>query len=209
MSSAIILAAGKSTRMKSGINKHLHIIRNKTILEHIVETVSKVADERIIVVVGHQKESIIEALGKFRHVVFVHQNEQQGTGHAVLVCKDTFSNTKGSVFIIPGDTPFIKPETLQKMQKVFDETQSLVTLLTARVQNPHSYGRIVMNKGGKIKKIVEARDAGKHELSINHINAGIYLADVHFLFEALAKVFIFFLKPSQRSVIRMIRKNII
>jgi len=188
VSSAIILAAGKSTRMKSDVNKHLHIVHNKTILEHIVETVSKIADERIVVVVGHQKERIIESLGKFKRVIFVHQTEQLGTGHAVLVCKDTFAHMKGAVFIIPGDTPFIKPETLRRMQKIFDETQSLITLLTARVDKPHSYGRIVMHKTGKIKKIVEARDATRQELTINHINAAIYLADVHFLFEALAKV---------------------
>ena len=188
MSSAIILAAGKSTRMQSELNKHLHVLHDKTVLQHIVDTVQSVVDDRIIIVVGYQKEKIKKSLKTFPHLIFVHQKEQLGTGHAVRVCKDVLNGLKGSTFILPGDTPLIKPHTLQKMKKKFTETKSLITLLVACVHEPGSYGRIILNEAGNVEKIVEARDATKDELAINVINSGIYLADISFLFQALENI---------------------
>jgi bifunctional UDP-N-acetylglucosamine pyrophosphorylase/glucosamine-1-phosphate N-acetyltransferase len=184
---ALILAAGLGTRMKSTRAKVLHMVLSEPMIRHVVQTVNSVGFDNIIVIVGHQKEEVMVVLDDF-HVSFVVQEEQLGTGHAVLCAEKQLQAIGGTVMILNGDVPLISKVSLQQMLTKHQEEKTPLTIMTTTLQNPTGYGRIQRNDQGQLLAIVEEKDATEDQKRIKEINAGIYCAEVPFLFEALARV---------------------
>jgi bifunctional UDP-N-acetylglucosamine pyrophosphorylase/glucosamine-1-phosphate N-acetyltransferase len=185
--SVIILAAGKGTRMKSDKAKVLHEVFYAPMIHHVINATSPVQPLQTVVIVGHQQSVVEEALTSF-DLDFVIQEEQLGTGHAVLVAESSITSNAQTIMILCGDTPLIKTDTLVKMYHYHQEQHAALTLMTTILDNPTNYGRIVCDSKNKIQGIVEQKDASKEQLEIKEINAGIYCVEPTFLFTALKKV---------------------
>lgn len=183
----IVLAAGKGTRMKSDKAKVLHEVFSSPMVHHVLNAIAPLNPEQTITIIGHQREKVLAALKSFSTIT-VTQEEQLGTGHAVLVAESAVSTASDSVMILCGDTPLIRPETLQEMYEVHLSTNSTLTLMTTVLDNPTNYGRIITDSNGQVKGIVEQKDATPEQLKICEINAGIYCVEKSFLFESLKKV---------------------
>ncbi|MFC4651313.1 bifunctional UDP-N-acetylglucosamine diphosphorylase/glucosamine-1-phosphate N-acetyltransferase GlmU [Lactococcus nasutitermitis] len=183
---AIVLAAGKGTRMKSALPKVLHEVSGKTMLAHVLNHVSEVDMQKRIVIVGHEAEKVIATLPKGTN--FVKQTEQLGTGHAVRIAADLLANEDGATLVIAGDTPLISGETLNALFNYHFAQKATATILTAIAPNPTGYGRIVRGENGSVEKIVEQKDASDSEKEIKEINTGTYIFDNKALFKALKEV---------------------
>lgn len=184
---AIVLAAGKGTRMKSELAKVLHPVFFQPMVCHVLEALSAVGPEQTVVVTGHQAERVEEALAPFA-VSFVRQQEQLGTGHAALSAEGVLGEKRGVALILCGDTPLVKATTLRAMIADHCRQQSTISVMTTIVDDPTNYGRIVANAHGAIERIVEEKDADAAVRAISEINAGIYCVDLAFLFAALREV---------------------
>jgi bifunctional UDP-N-acetylglucosamine pyrophosphorylase/glucosamine-1-phosphate N-acetyltransferase len=180
----LILAAGKSTRMKSKYAKVLHRAGGRALIEHSVNAAGAVSSD-IFVVVGHSSDQVKAAVPA---VKFVEQQEQLGTGHAVLAARENFSGYSGDVLVMPGDVPLVTPRTLEAFMKFHRDGGFEASVLTADIENPSGYGRIVRSSGGEVKSIVEHRDASPEVLKIHEINSGIYIFGVEILFESLSRL---------------------
>jgi len=185
--STIILAAGKGTRMKSGKAKVLHEVFFAPMVQHVIEATLPLQPERTVVIVGHQNDKVEEALHGY-HIEFALQKEQLGTGHAVLTAETAMGETNGHVMILCGDTPLIRPQTLQAMYSHHLEQGATITLMSTILENPATYGRIISDASGKVHAIVEHKDADESQLLVKEINAGIYCVATSFLFSALKNV---------------------
>ena len=183
---AIILAAGKGTRMKSERAKVLHELFFKPMLHHVLDTVTVADIEQIAVITGHQGEEVLASLDEYSFTPVI-QEEQLGTGHAVL-CAQEACAASDLIMILCGDTPLIRPQTLQAMITQHRENRDSLTLMTTHLANPFGYGRIISDRDGQILEIVEEKDADPEQRKINEINGGIYLVDRKFLFQALDQV---------------------
>ena len=184
---ALILAAGLGTRMKSTRAKVLHTVLSEPMIRIVVQTVNSVGFDNILVVVGHQKEEVMAVLDDFQ-VSFVVQEEQLGTGHAVLCAESQLQAIGGTVMILNGDVPLISKDSLQQMLTAHQDKKQALTIMTTLLENPSNYGRILRNEQGQLLAIVEEKDATVDQKKIKEINAGIYCAAVPFLFEALRMV---------------------
>jgi len=184
----IILAAGRGTRMKSDLPKVVFELAGKPMINRVVETAQKIDSDLIVVVVGHKKEIVIEVVPKNEKIKFIEQKEQNGTGHAVMVTKDVFKDFKGDVFILCGDVPLLRSETLEKMLDKHREKKAACTVLTVVMNDTLKYGRIVRNKDGNVQKIVEHKDASEEEKKIKEINSAIYCFDAQSMFSALNRI---------------------
>ena len=185
--SCVVLAAGKGTRMKSDKAKVLHEVFFAPMLHHVLAAVNSPRIDRTIAIVGHQKERVADTLKNFQ-VSLVVQEEQLGTGHAVLCARDLLADSAGTVLILCGDTPLIRAETIEKMLAQHSGTNATLTVMTTRLADPTNYGRIVCDVQGNVLQIVEEKDATSAQRKIDEINAGIYCAESAFLFEALQQV---------------------
>ena len=183
---AVILAAGKGTRMQSKLYKVLHKVCDRTMVELVLDSLSDLEMQEVITVVGHGAERVKEVLGD--RTKFVLQAEQLGTAHAVKVAKDELKDKEGTTIVMYGDTPLIRPETINSMLDHHENTNAKATVLTAIADNPFAYGRIIRDVNGKLVKIVEEKDATEQEKKIKEINSGIYCFDNKLLFEMLEKV---------------------
>ncbi|MCI5167027.1 MAG: bifunctional N-acetylglucosamine-1-phosphate uridyltransferase/glucosamine-1-phosphate acetyltransferase [Candidatus Electrothrix sp. GM3_4] len=188
--SAVILAAGKGTRMKSDQAKVLHELFFKPMLHHVLDSVAATDIEHIAVIVGHQRERVLGSLQEaptpyqFTPVV---QEEQLGTGHAVL-CAESACKSADLVMILCGDTPLIRSETLQAMIDRHQESKAVLTLMTTVLDDPFGYGRIMTDADGGVVEIVEQKDANEEQRTVREVNAGIYLVNADFLFSVLRQV---------------------
>jgi bifunctional UDP-N-acetylglucosamine pyrophosphorylase / glucosamine-1-phosphate N-acetyltransferase len=180
----LILAAGKSTRMKSKYAKVVHRAGGRTIIEHVLGVARSLATD-ISIVVGHSADQVKAAVSE---VTFVDQKEQLGTGHAVLSARDQFSGYDGDVLVLPGDVPLITAETLQAFVAFHKEGGFHASVLTAELANPDGYGRIVRRNGAELDSIVEHRDASPEIRNLREINSGIYVFNARELFDSLARV---------------------
>ena len=184
----IVLAAGKGTRMKSNRAKVLHQLGGRELVRHVLVSCEPLDAARTVVVVGHQAEAVQEACkGHASH--FALQSEQRGTGHAVLTARDeALSDFTGDVLILYGDVPLLTEDSLRRLLNEHRTSQAAVSLLTAMVDDPHGYGRIVRNDSGALVRIVEEKDATDAERLIQEMNPGIYCVRSEFLFPALDRL---------------------
>ena len=184
----IILAAGQGTRMKSCLPKVLHSVGGKPLLGHVLAAARRLNPIRVAVVIGHGAGAVRQAYPD-NDIRWVIQEQQLGTGHAVLSARDIFHDFGGDVLILSGDVPLIKASTLQSMLEFHRREQAAVTLLTATLADPAGYGRILRTSdGAAVARIVEEKDATAEQRRIGEVNAGIYVASAEFLFAALTKV---------------------
>ncbi|MDP3639775.1 MAG: NTP transferase domain-containing protein [Nanoarchaeota archaeon] len=182
---AIILAAGKGTRFASEKTKVLHCIAGKPLVLHVVEKAKMLGVQQPIVVLGYQGEAVREALQHVPGVQFAWQREQLGTGHAVLMALPLLGGDEDEVLILYGDVPCLALATLQHLRIVHETAKNTLTLLTAVLDNPKWYGRIIKDNKKQLLAIREAKDANAEELRITEINSGIMLVQSSFLRTAL------------------------
>ncbi len=182
---AIILAAGKSTRMKSQRVKVLHEICGRPMLAYVLDAARQAGVQRIVVVVGHDRESVMREFADQSDIVWVHQSEQKGTGHAVQMCRPAFHDFVGEVFVLAGDGPLIRAQTLTQILEAHRAKNAAMTLATSVIDNPQGYGRIVRDSTGEILGIVEEKDASVSQREIHEVNPSYYLFDSTALFKAL------------------------
>ncbi len=180
----IILAAGKGKRMKSDRAKVLHPLAGKPMLYYPLKVAREIESQKIIVVVGYQRQKVKEAFPD-QDIVYVTQRNQLGTGNAVACTQETLKDFHGDILLLCGDIPLIKKNSLKNLINVHQEEGNAVTVLTAKMKNPTGYGRIVRDDQGKIRKIIEEKDASPEEKTISEVNSGIYCFDSKFLFNAL------------------------
>jgi bifunctional UDP-N-acetylglucosamine pyrophosphorylase/glucosamine-1-phosphate N-acetyltransferase len=180
----LILAAGKSTRMKSKYAKVLHRAGGAPLIQHVLRAARSVSTD-ITIVIGHSGDKIRELLPESR---FVEQKEQLGTGHAVLSARESFKGFAGKVLILPGDVPLVSAKTLEALSRFHDEGGFSASVLTAELEDPQGYGRIVRKTANEVDSIAEQRDASAGILKIREINSSIYIFDAPVLFEALGRI---------------------
>jgi len=184
--SVVVLAAGKGTRMKSAQAKVLHEVLFKPMLHHVLDAVAPLNPRRSVVIVGHQEKRVRKSLQGYV-VTLVTQVEQLGTGHAVHMAESSIPERDGVVLILCGDTPLITTLSLEEMLTKHLSEKAQLTLMTTILDEPHGYGRII-SSADAISAIVEEKEANDVQKTIKEVNAGIYLVDRSFLFEALATV---------------------
>ncbi|MFQ3544058.1 bifunctional UDP-N-acetylglucosamine diphosphorylase/glucosamine-1-phosphate N-acetyltransferase GlmU [Halobacillus rhizosphaerae] len=183
---AVILAAGKGTRMKSDLPKVLHTICGVHMVQHVINQLKRVSADEIITVVGHQKETVKNQLGA--SLQYAWQEEQLGTAHAVKTSEHLLAKKQGTTLVITGDTPLITSETLEQCFQFQQESGAAATVLTMKLEDPAGYGRIVRNDQEEVERIVEHKDASDDELEIKEVNTGIFCFDNQSLFAALNQV---------------------
>lgn len=185
---AVILAAGKGTRMKSDLPKVLHTIKGKPMIQLVVETLQSLHFDKIIVVIGFKGEMVQDAL-KNHNVNFVWQHEQNGTGHAVMMAKEELAGFSGNTLIALGDVPFLSGGTIKRLIDVLENSDSKASCLSAIVAEPKGYGRIIRDGNTEyLKEIVEAKDATEEQLKVDEINTGTFCFDNKTLFDSLEKI---------------------
>jgi bifunctional UDP-N-acetylglucosamine pyrophosphorylase / glucosamine-1-phosphate N-acetyltransferase len=170
----VILAAGLGTRMKSRKAKVLHCAGGKTLIEHVVDTALQLTSaDRIAVVVGHQADEVRKAV-THPGIRFVQQKEQKGTGHAVMVCRETLRTQDGYLMILYGDSPLLLPATLQRLIDQQRAGEAAGTLLSAIMDDPTGYGRVIRDDADHVAAIVEQKAGNPQQLAIREANMGIY-----------------------------------
>lgn len=184
----IILAAGQGIRMNSEKPKVIFELAGKPMINRVVETAKKVDSDLIVVVIGYKKDMVIDTVPANDKIKFVEQIEQNGTGHAVMVTEKEFKEFRGDIFVLCGDVPLLRHQTLKKMLQHHRKKNAACTVLTAVMNDALRYGRIVRNKDNNVQRIVEFKDATDQEKQIMEINTGIYCFDAQSLFLALEKV---------------------
>ena len=186
--SAVILAAGKGTRMKSDTPKVLHPLSGIPMIRYPAALARALKADPIVIVVGHEGEAVraeFEDSEDSRDIRFVRQEPQLGTGHAVGFAKEILDGTKGDVLILCGDVPLLLEPTLRGLVDRHRESRAVLTVLTGRMEDAGAYGRIVRNEAGDVLRIVEAKDAAPEQLCIQEMNSGTYCARSEYLFRGL------------------------
>ena len=183
----VVLAAGKGTRMKSQVPKVLHRIAGFTLIERVLRTADVLEPTSTTLVVGHGADDVRRALGSRPNLGFVVQEQQLGTGHALLQARPLLEGKTGVVILLSGDVPLLTSNTLRSLIDTHVQSQAAATVITADMPRPFGYGRIVRTNG-RISKIVEERDASPAQKKITEINSGIYAFDLAPLFGALDSI---------------------
>ena len=183
----VILAAGQGTRMKSRMPKVLHRLAGKPLIEHVLDTAQTVTPETITIVVGHEAESVQDLVGERPNVGWALQEPQLGTAHALQQTESRLAAKRGTVILLSGDVPMLEASTLQRLVATHQTAGAAATVVTAIVDRPYGYGRIVRTRG-RIARIVEERDASPAVRKIREINGGIYAFDLAPLFDALRAI---------------------
>jgi bifunctional UDP-N-acetylglucosamine pyrophosphorylase / glucosamine-1-phosphate N-acetyltransferase len=183
----VILAAGKGTRMKSAAPKVLHKAAGLSLIEHVLRVADSLQPSTVVVVVGHGASDVQAHAAKRPGLRFALQAQQLGTGHALLQAEPHLTGATGTLVLLSGDVPLLRPHTLASFVRHHQDRRAAATVLTARVEDPHGYGRIVRT-GGSISAIVEHKDATPDERLIDEINSGIYAFELDPLFGALKTV---------------------
>ena len=186
MNTAIVLAAGKGTRMKTELPKCAFPILSKPMISYVIDSLDPTIFDKIVVVVGHKKEIIKDILED--RVIYAEQNEQLGTAHACLMAKELLKNDTGKTIILPGDMPLINQDVIAKAMARHQYRRHDLTIVSVEVEHPHGYGRIVRDLEGVVEGIVEENEATSLQKQIKEINTGVYVVKTQLLFETLAKV---------------------
>lgn len=186
--SVVILAAGLGTRMKSKLAKVLHRVGGMSLVEHVVRSAMELTPASdITVVVGHQADEVCKELDGLG-VGFVHQVEQQGTGHALLSCRERLAGAPGLLVVLYGDTPLLSAATLRRLVERQRRHQAAATLITTHLEDPTGYGRVILDDQGHVRAIVEQKAATPQQLSIRVINSGIYCFTAPLLWKYLGEI---------------------
>ncbi len=185
---AIILAAGKSTRMKSARPKPLHEVCGRPMLEYVLRACYEAGCERVIVVVGHGKDEIVARFDGDSRIQWVEQTEQLGTGHAARMCIGALADQDGDVFILTGDGPLIRGEVLRTLLHAHREENAAASMATAVLDDPTGYGRIVRDEFGEFLEIIEQADATPQQREIREVFPSYYCIRSEELIAGLAKI---------------------
>lgn len=185
---AVILAAGKSTRMKSSVPKVLHPVCGRPMIEHVLDAARRSGVERIIVIVGYAADQVRAALSGHRDVEFALQSEQKGTGHAVMMCHDALQGHNGPVLILTGDAPLMRSESFLGLLLDYNTSQAACVIGTAQTENNVGLGRIVRDSERNFERIVEEKDASPEEKQITEINVGCYVFNGPHLLASLNEI---------------------
>src|SRR5262245_59647643 len=187
---AVVLCAGKGTRMKSDRPKVLHPLLGRPLCAYPVARALEVGAGPVVAVIGHQADAVsasMQALFPGRPLSFAVQAEQRGTADAVRSAKEALAGWQGPVMILYGDTPLLTVETLRALHQAYEFSGSPLAMVTTTPPSPQGYGRVV-REGGKVARVVEQRDCTPEQAAIREINAGLYVMDAHFLWDALGSV---------------------
>lgn len=185
---AVVLAAGKGTRMKSGLIKVLHPAAGLPMISWPVAAAREAGADPVVLVIGHQANAVQGVFRGEADIRCAMQEEQLGTGHAVACALDVLPGFRGTVLILCGDTPLLRPDTLTRLLKFHNDHSAVVTVLTAVMDEPYGYGRVVRDEDGRVTRIVEQKDADPEEQEIREINSGIYCMESGFLFDNIRAV---------------------
>ncbi|HYS26661.1 MAG TPA: bifunctional UDP-N-acetylglucosamine diphosphorylase/glucosamine-1-phosphate N-acetyltransferase GlmU [Vicinamibacterales bacterium] len=180
----VVLAAGQGTRMKSRLPKVLHSLVGRPLIEHVLQAADAISPSTVTLVIGHGAESVRAATGSRPNIGFVVQEPQLGTAHALQQAEARLAGKQGTVVLLSGDVPLLKGSTLRRLVEAHQAANAAATVVTAVVERPYGYGRIVRTRG-RIARIVEERDASPDVRQIREINGGIYAFDLAPLFDAL------------------------
>jgi bifunctional UDP-N-acetylglucosamine pyrophosphorylase/glucosamine-1-phosphate N-acetyltransferase len=183
----VILAAGKGTRMKSAQAKVLHRVAGQPLIAHVLACAATIRPQTTTVVIGHQADALTSALAGYDGLTFVVQEPQLGTAHALMTTERALAGQTGTLVLLSGDVPLLTPGTLQRLVDRHQTTGAAATVVTAIVDDPHGYGRIVRS-GEQIARIVEQKDASEVEREIREINSGIYAFSLDGLFDAVRRI---------------------
>lgn len=186
---AILLAAGKGTRLHSEsfqLPKVLRRANGKPLISYVLKNISFIQPEDTVIVVGYKKEMVIDEIGG--SYIYVSQDEQLGTGHAVMMAEAKLQDYDGDVLVLYGDMPLFKKETLQKFVEAHKKSGSVCTVMTAIVDNPPAYGRVIRNSDGSLCDIVEVKDCNEEQIKIKELNVGVYVFNSKMLFNNLKKL---------------------
>lgn len=185
---AVILAAGKSTRMKSALPKVLHSVCGRPMIEYVLDAARQAGASRLVVVVGHRAEDVRATLAHHRDVEFALQAEQLGTGHAVMMCREALREHHGPVLILAGDTPLLQASSLERLLSV-QQTQTAACVIGSAITPANQgLGRVVRDAAGRFQRIVEEKDATPEQRAIQEINTGCYAFDAQALLRALERI---------------------
>jgi len=185
--STVIMAAGKGTRMKSDLPKVLHKLNNRAMIHYVIDLAEKISSQKIVLIVGHKNELVEKECGT-RSIEFALQKPQLGTGHAIQMTQNNFEGYDGDILVLSGDVPLLTHSTISNLIEVHQQANASASLLTADLNDPYGYGRVIRKTDGSVLSIVEQKDADAEQLKINEINVGIYIFDSNHLFEALKKL---------------------
>ena len=185
---AIILAAGKSTRMRSARPKPLHEVCGRPMLEYVLRACYEAGCERVVVVVGHGRDEVVARFADDDRIRWVEQTEQLGTGHAARMCERELADHDGDVFILAGDGPLIRGEVLQTLLQAHQEDGADASMATAMLDDPTGYGRIVRDDAGEFIEIVEQADATPAQRDIREVFPSYYCVKAEALTFALGRI---------------------
>lgn len=183
---SIILAAGQGTRMKSKLPKVLHPLLGRPMLRYVMDAARKAGSDPVLIVVGFEGQQVVEAIGSGEKYIW--QQQQLGTGHAVLAAKEELSQLTGDLLVLYGDTPLLREETLRELVELKRSHNATAAVLTTRISNPAGYGRIIRDGSDQIHAIVEDKDATPEQQAIKEVNTGVYCFDIPTILTALDQI---------------------
>lgn len=189
----VVLAAGAGTRMKSHLQKTLHVIGGRSLLSHSLHSAAGITPQQIVTVIGHRREQVGPAVAEVAEELPVPvstaiQEEQNGTGHAMQCAMNQLADFSGTIVVTYADVPLLRPATLQGLVDAHTSVPTAVTVLTSNVADPTGYGRIVRNREGEVVAIVEQKDADEKTLAITEVNSGVFAFDADVLRQALGQL---------------------
>lgn len=185
---AVVLAAGKGTRMKSELPKVLVPVAGRPMIDYVLDMLAECGIERVLPVVGYRSDLVRQALANRTGLTFVEQTEQLGTGHAVMVCREQLTGFDGPVVVVTGDSPLVRPETIRALLQEFEKTKAACLLGSAFKDDPKGLGRIVRDAAGRFVGIVEEKDATEEQRLIKEVNMSCYVFNAVDLLQALGRL---------------------
>ncbi len=187
---AVVLAAGKGTRMKSELPKVAAPLAGRSMLNHVLDRLVEAGIRRIVLIVGYKKEEVIALVPEVPGVTFEYavQEEQKGTAHALLCARDTLGSFHGPLLVACGDMPLIRSSTVRNLVNTHINSAASATVLSAVLDNPKGYGRIVRDTEGRLEKIVEEKDASDEIRTIQETNTGTYVFNSPEIFSILTRI---------------------
>ncbi len=185
---AVVMAAGKGTRMKSELPKVLVPVLGRPMIHYVLDTLERAGVDQTVVVVGYRADDVQRELASRKNLRCALQAQQLGTGHAVLMCREALADYQGPVIVLAGDSPMIRPNSLRRLLDEFAKTRPACLLGTAHKTDPAGLGRIVRDHQGRFQAIVEEKDATPEERKLTEVNLSCYVFDCRQLFWALDQI---------------------